>query len=80
MSKNLQILVSMICHMLTFIFLGLGSIYESGVLTFLSLLTLMLGLFFGKEALENVDMEEFLRVWKTLNNQDDDEDPPLGIG
>jgi hypothetical protein len=69
----------MLCHVATFILLGLGSIYENGILTFLALVSLAVGLFFGKEALENPDIEEFLRVWKETND-DDDGDPPLGIG
>ncbi len=49
----------MILHMVTFITLALGSIYELRWLIFVSLITLLLGLFFGKETLERLDYEEF---------------------
>ena len=55
-----MILTSMIMHMATFITLALGSIYELKWLTFVSLITLLLGLFFGKEMLERLDYEEDL--------------------
>ncbi len=67
----------MICHLATFILLGLGSVYENSVLTFLSLVTLMLGLFFGKEAIENI---QNIPEWADYLQKDDDDDPPLGIG
>jgi len=41
--------------MVTFILLGLGGIYESKLLAFGSLVSLMVGLFFGKEAIETAD-------------------------
>ena len=65
----------MVCHVWTFVFLGIGSIYENKLLTFLALLSLMLGLFFGKNALETLDLEEITRI-----SEEDDEEPPLGIG
>ena len=50
----------MICHVATFVLLGLGSIYEMKVLTFSALVSLMVGLFFGKEALETSDYEQLI--------------------
>ena len=76
MSKNLQILVSMICHTATFILLALGSIYQLQLLTFGSLVSLMVGLFFAKEALENVDFEEIIH---TIELKKDDEEPPTFV-
>lgn len=58
MNVKLQILISMISHMITFILLGLGSIYENGILTFLSLVSMMIGLFLAKEVLETLDTTE----------------------
>ena len=54
--------------MATFILLALGSIYELQVLTFGSLITLMVGLFFGKEALEAADIAD---VWESIDPEDD---------
>lgn len=71
MSTKLLVLVSMICHLATYLLLGLGSIYEMQILTFGSLCTLAIGLYFGKEVLERLDTAEI---------DDSDEDPPLGIG
>ena len=59
-SSRSMILTSMIMHMATFITLALGSIYQLEWLTVVSLLTLLLGLFFGKEMLERLDYEEDL--------------------
>jgi len=60
-STRLMILTSMILHMVTFIALALGSIYELNWLTFGSLITLALGIYFGKETLERLDYEESLK-------------------
>ena len=68
MSTRLLILTNMILHMVTFIALALGSIYELGWLTFGSLVTLMLGLYFGREALDRLDYDD---------PDPDDEDSPL---
>lgn len=57
-STRLMILTSMILHMVTFVAIALGSIYELKWLMFGSLLTLALGIFFGKETLERLDYEE----------------------
>ena len=59
-----MILTSMIMHMATFITLALGSIYELKWLTFVSLITLLLGLFFGKEMLHRLDYEEDLAIFQ----------------
>lgn len=59
-SSRSIILTSMIMHMVTFITLALGTVYESNWLIFVSLITLLLGLFFGKEMLERLDYEEDL--------------------
>lgn len=74
MSLRLQILVSMILHMATFALLGLGSIYESKLLTFSALASLMIGLFFSKEVLVQIEPENPTEI------DEIDEDPPLGIG
>ena len=57
-STRLMILTSMLLHLTTFVALALGSIYELKWLTFGSLITLCLGIFFGKETLERLDYEE----------------------
>jgi hypothetical protein len=46
----------MVLHIITFILLGLGGIYDSKLLAFGALVSLMVGLFFGKEALETADV------------------------
>ena len=67
----------MILHLVTFITLALGSVYEQTWLTFGSLISLALGLYFGKESLERLDAANFE---DTIEPAEDDEEPPLGIG
>lgn len=78
LSTQLLCLTSMLLHLATFITLALGSIYESKLLTFIALVALMLGLYFGKETLNRLDTLDPRP--EPENNDDDDDDPPLGIG
>jgi len=64
-STRLMILTSMLLHLTTFIAVAIGSIYELKWLIFGSLITLSLGIFFGKETLERLDYEENLKKPKT---------------